>query len=160
MRSQIQSPLLRFYEWFSHLTGLARLSMRNFRTNSFHIAMRWTCILIACFSLPGSDQLILKHGTYVLQTSACKEQPFSAIRVWDGVGLSGPHTSRCITRMLSHRGNHFDVSTACTALGDGTPNPSGASHVEALSLVRLSNTRFLVSNGPTQKTTYRWCRAE
>jgi len=60
--------------------------------------------------------------------------------------------------VLSHRDNQFNVKTICKAMGDGTPLPAAQLDVQDLSLTRLSNTRFKVSNGSEpQSATYRWC---
>jgi hypothetical protein len=129
-------------------------------TTMVRIAMRAAWILVPCFALAAHGELILKHGTYVLEGSPCKEPPFAAMKSWDGIGFSGPHASKCTTRVLSHHSEQFNISTACTAIGDGTPNPPGQVDVETLSLVRLSNTRFIVSSETKPKATYRWCAAE
>ena len=123
------------------------------------ISAAW--ILIPCFALAQHDQLSLKHGSYVQKGVPCKDAPFAVMKSWDGVGFFGPHSSRCTTRVLSHHGNKFNTSTTCTAIGDGTPLPSGPADVETLSLIRLSNTLFTTSpaNQP-QATTYRWCSAD
>jgi hypothetical protein len=117
-------------------------------------------ILIPCFALAQQDQLSLKHGTYVVEGSSCKEPALAVMMSWDGAGFSGPHASNCVSRVLSHHGNQFSVSTTCSALGDGTENPSGRAYVETLSLTRLSNTRIVISNETKPKATYRWCSAE
>ena len=65
-----------------------------------------------------------------------------------------------VTVVLSHRGSRFDISTACEALGDGTPNPSGRTDVQKLSLFRVSSTRFMISSDAKPKIAYRWCSAE
>ncbi len=124
------------------------------------IAMRAAWILIPCFALAQQDQLSLKHGTYVVEGSSCKEPAFAAMMSWDGTGFSGPHASKCVSRVLSHQGNEFSVSTTCSALGDSTESPSGQAYVETLSLTRLSNTRIAISNGTKPKATYRWCGVE
>ncbi len=129
-------------------------------TTIVRIAIRAAWILLPFFALAGHDELTLKHGTYVLEGSPCKEPPFAAMKAWDGIGFSGPHASKCTTHVLSHQSNHFGISTACTAIGDGTPNPPGQVDVETLSLIRLSNTRFVVSSETKPKATYRWCAAE
>ena len=106
---------------------------------------------------PPSPQLSLRHGIYVLDGISCKGPPFAAMQSWDGVGFAGPHASQCTTRILSNQGNHFDISTACAALGDGTPDRSG--HVTKVSLTQLSNTRFVVELDEQTRLPYRWCSA-
>ena len=116
----------------------------------------WFCIpLIVSAQI---QDLSLKHGIYVLRGVDCKEPPFAALKSWDGVGFAGPHSGQCTTNVLSHRGNHFDVSTTCAALGDGTPNRSG--YVEKLSLTRISSTNFLIVNANNTTSHYRWCTAK
>ena len=129
-------------------------------TTISHLPMRAAWILVPCFALAQHDELSLKRGTYVREGSECKEPPFAAMMSWDGIGFAGPHSSKCKTRVLSRHGNQFSVSTACNAIGDGTPKPSGQFDVEILSLVRLSNTRFVTSNEAKPRATYRWCPAE
>ena len=121
--------------------------------------MSAACILIPCFALAQEDQLLLKHGTYVQEPNECKDPPLAAMMYWDGVGFSGPHSSACTSSVLSHHGKQFSVSTSCTSLGDGTPNPSGQPYVEAFSLARLSSARFVMSKDKQTQSTYRWCSA-
>lgn len=115
-------------------------------------------ILAPCFALGQHDQLSLKHGTYVLESAECKEPPFAAMISWDGVGFSGPHASRCTSRVLNRHGNQFALSTTCSALGDGTPDSSR--YIDNFSLTRLTNTRFVMRKEPKSGNTYRWCNAE
>jgi hypothetical protein len=129
-------------------------------------ALSITSIVAACISIPlvisAQDQsLQLERGTYVQEEVSCKDAPFAAVKSWDGVGLSGPHSSKCTTRVLRHHGQQFSVSTACAAIGDGTPNPSGKDDIQNLSVTRLSNNRIVVSDGESASSaTYRWCRAD
>ena len=123
------------------------------------ITLGLACVLIPCFALADHDQLSLKQGTYVVASSDCKEPAFAVMKSWDGVGFSGPHSSKCTSRVLSRHGNQFTMSTTCAALGDGTPDQSG--YVDNFLLTRLSNTRFNIrkDNDPHPETTYRWCLA-
>jgi hypothetical protein len=105
-------------------------------------------------------RLGLKHGTYVDASVSCPAPPFAAVRSWDGIGLFGPHSSRCTSRVLSHHGNQFQISTSCSAVGDGTPNPVGQVDIQNISLIRLSNVSFVASEEAKPKTTYRWCTAD
>ena len=120
------------------------------------ISAAW--LFIPCFALAQHDQLSLKHGAYVLDSSDCKEPPFAAMLSWDGVGFFGPHSSRCKTRVLSLQGNQFKLSTTCAALGDGTPDTSH--YVDTFLLTRLSDTRFVIRKETKPENTYRWCGAE
>jgi hypothetical protein len=120
--------------------------------------MRAAWMLIPCFALAQHDQLSLKHGTYVLEHTECKEAPFAAMMSWDGVGFFGPHATRCKSRVLSRHGSQFTLSTSCAARGDGSPDPSG--YVDTFLLTRLSNTRFVIRKQKQSEHTYRWCGAE
>jgi hypothetical protein len=115
-------------------------------------------ILVPLSTLSQNDDLSLKHGTYVLETSKCKEPAFAAVISWDGVGFSGPHSARCASRVVSRHGNQYSVNTSCGALGDGSPDRSG--YVDAISLTRLSNTRFMISKENEPQGKYRWCGSE
>ena len=128
------------------------------RTIFSRIVMRAAGILIPCFALAQDDQLSLKHGTYVLESSECKQPPFAAMKSWDGAGFFGPHASGCTSRLLSRHGKRFSLSTTCTALTDGTPDLSD--YVDTFSLTQLSKTRFVIHKENRQENTYRWCSAE
>ena len=124
-----------------------------------------TIIIAIWFSMPfavmAQDQpLLLKHGLYVQTGIACKDAPFAAMRSWDGHGFAGPHSSKCTSQVVLRHGNEYEVSTACSALGDGTPNPSGGVDKETLQLARISNVSFVVGNNSKPKLTYRWCSAK
>ena len=116
-------------------------------------------------NLPGPvpaqiTQLRLKHGTYVQASVSCREPPFAAMQAWDGAGFFGPHSSRCTSRVLSHHNTHFRISTSCKAIGDGTPDPSGQDYIETISLIRLSQLRFIESSEAKPERTFRWCSAD
>ncbi len=111
----------------------------------------------SCSGLAQSTSFSLKRGTYVQKGTDCKDPPFASMMLWDGVGFSGAHSSKCTTHVLSHRGNHFEVGTTCSALGDGSPEPAGATDVTTLSLTRLSNTSFVLDGGDKGTSSYRWC---
>ncbi len=117
-------------------------------------------IFVASSGLAQKNQLSLKHGTYVLADSGCADPPFAAMMFWNGTGFSGAHASKCTTHVLSHRGNHYKVSTTCTALGDGTPEPAGSEDAVTLSLTRVSDTTFTVDNGTHAPSRYCWCSAK
>ncbi len=130
--------------------------MRYLRRTAFTAA--W--ILVPCLALARREPLSLKHGIYMLQNVACQEPANAAMMCWDGVGLSGPHASKCVSHVLSQHGSRFSVRTTCAALGDGTPNPSGQADVETLSVNRLSNARIVIASEAKQPATYRWCSAK
>lgn len=89
---------------------------------------------------------------------SCKDAPNAAIRVWDGAAFSGAGSSKCTTRVLSRHGEQFRISTTCSALGNGAPDTSG--YADELSIVRLSDTRFVASKKGLPDATYRWCNAK
>ena len=124
------------------------------------VMMSTVWVLTHALALAQDAGLSLKHGIYVDASVSCKEPPFAVMRSWDGVGFSGPHASRCISKVLSHQGSEYRVSTSCSAIGDGTPNPSGKADVETISLTRLSSTRFVLSSETRSTTTYRWCSVD
>jgi hypothetical protein len=128
------------------------------------IAVR-IAVVVLWLNLPGFllaqvNDLNLKHGTYVQASVSCKEPPFAAVQAWDGAGVFGPHTSGCTSRVLSQHNNHFRIITSCSAVGDGTPNPSGEIYSETISLVRLSKDRFVESSKAKPARTFRWCSAD
>lgn len=61
--------------------------------------------------------LPLKHGVYIQKAFACKGAPNAAIRVWDGAGFSGAHSSQFRSRIVSHKGGSVRMSTTSTARG-------------------------------------------
>ncbi len=129
------------------------------RTIALRIAVIVLWLNLPGFLLAQTNELSLKHGTYVETSMSCKEAPFAAVQAWDGVGFFGPHSSRCKSRLLSHHNNHFQISTSCSALGDGTPNPSGQDYSETITLTRLSQVRFVASSETKPERTFRWCSA-
>ncbi len=99
--------------------------------------------------------LSLKHGIYVAKPSSCKGAPNARILQWDGVGFSGAHSSRCTTRVLSHLGTRYELSTTCSAMGDGSPDTSG--YVDLRSLTRTSATAFIMQARHQDQQAFRWC---
>ncbi len=58
-------------------------------------------VLAVCLSAPfamSSQELALKRGVYVLKGVDCKDPPFAAMKSWDGIGFSGPHSTECTTQ--------------------------------------------------------------
>ena len=122
-------------------------------------------VVASWFLLPFSicaqgKSLSLKHGIYVELGTGCRDAPFAAMKEWDGVGFAGPHSSKCTSHILTHHANQYTVETACSALGDGSPNPSGHADKETIQLTRLSYINFVVSSAKKQTLTYRWCSAK
>ena len=127
-------------------------------------AMLKTMISAASLSMPllivaQTDPLSLKHGVYVEKHEQCKGAPNAAIRVWDGVGFSGAHSSRCTSRVLRREKNRFRVSTSCSALGDGSPSGSGIDGADPILLERLSSTAFVMLRDRQAPRSFRWCSA-
>ncbi len=125
-------------------------------------------VLCACFcscAAQGVSAIHLKPGIYVAAGTACKDAPFAAMSRWDGVGFGGPHDSRCRTEVLRHEGNSFDVSTTCSALGDGTPTRP-TTFKARLTIVNEESysTEPLIetmgSSTETKPVIYRWCSAK
>jgi hypothetical protein len=127
-----------------------------------HTALTRTILSAACFTTPfitfaQAQQLSLKHGVYVQEEISCKGAPNAAIIAWDGTGFAGAHSSKCTSHSVRKDGSHFQVSTTCSALGDGTPNPSGAPYVDSFLLTRLSGSSFEMLKGDQAPATFRWC---
>jgi hypothetical protein len=102
-----------------------------------------------------TQPLSLKQGVYVPITYECFEAPHAAILSWDGVGFSGPHSSKCTSDFETKDGKLFQVSTKCYALGDGSLDTSG--HVDTFTLSRQSSDRFEMVKAGTRGVVYRWC---
>ena len=119
------------------------------------------------YSALAQDQsaIHLRHGIYVVSGTKCKDAPFAAMSIWDGVGFGGPHESQCKTRLLHRQGQIFDVSTTCSALGDGTPTTSSSLSERVTILGREAfSARPLTGTEKRQASadaaTYRWCSAK
>jgi hypothetical protein len=100
------------------------------------------CLIIPAVAFPQEPHLVLKHGVYVREKTPCKGAPNAAIMSWDGAGFSGAHSSKCTSRVVSRSCQIFQVSTTCSALGDGSPNPGGSESADSFILTLLSSTRF------------------
>jgi hypothetical protein len=104
-------------------------------------------------------QLSLRHGTYVRSTMPCKDAPSAAIISWDGSAFSGAHSSKCTSNVAHGEGSHFQVSTSCSAQGDGSQNYSGKDYVDSFLLNRISMNSFAILKENESDATYRWCSA-
>jgi hypothetical protein len=110
------------------------------------------------FAASSQDQhLTIKPGVYVREPAQCKGAPNASILSWDGTGFSGPHSSKCTSTVLRKNGKKYEISTSCSALGDGSPNPSGTPFVESFALTWLSSARFTIAKDNQPAGTYRWC---
>lgn len=95
----------------------------------------------------------LKPGIYVQKGTACASAPNAAIRQYDGRGISTPHTRECRARILSRRGDRYEVSQSCIDAGAG-PAPR---FVERQTVgIRDALTFDIKTRGPT--TEYRYCQ--
>ena len=65
----------------------------------------------------------LKPGIYAEKGQACATAPFAAIREYDGIGISTPHTRTCRARVLSRRGKTYRVTQTCLDAGSGPAKP-------------------------------------
>ena len=117
-------------------------------------AVMMSFLLLSLPLFSQTQTLSLRHGIYVQDQVGCKYPPFAAVLAWDGVGFAGAHSSRCTTRVVSSKGKRYDLSTICSAFGDGTPDDSG--YVDHFILDRLSAISFTLLQG-SQVETYRWC---
>lgn len=79
---------------------------------------------------------------------------------WDGVGFSGVHSSKCTSSVLHKNGRKYEISTSCSSLGDGSPNPASAPFLESFVLTQLSGTQFVIAQDNQIQGKYRWCSAK
>ena len=96
----------------------------------------------------------LKPGTYVQKDVPCGSAPKAAIRQYDGRGISSAHTRACRARILSRRGNRFEVSQSCIGAGAGRA-PRSAERQSVSVADALTFTLKTRGSG----TTYRYCPA-
>ena len=102
----------------------------------------------------------LKPGVYVQQKQPCKGAPNAAIMVWDGTAFSGAHSSHCASHILRRDPAHFQVSTVCSALGDGSPIAVGSNAPDSFLLTRLSYTQYIVLRDQQGQRSFRWCSVQ
>lgn len=117
-----------------------------------------TALVMPLAAVAQSAPLSLKQGVYVARPYPCKGAPNTAILQWDGTGFSGAHSSKCTTRVLSHVGTRYDLSTTCSAMGDGSPDTSG--YVDLRSLTRVSESAFAMQAPHQDRQAFRWCSAK
>jgi hypothetical protein len=115
----------------------------------------WISVPFAALSQ--NPQLTIKPGIYVREPAQCKGAPNASIMSWDGVGFSGAHSSKCTSSVLHKNGREYEISTSCSSLGDGSPNPTGTPFVESFVLTRLSGTQFTIVKDNQPQGSYRWC---
>jgi hypothetical protein len=94
----------------------------------------------------------LKPGTYVQKDVDCGAAPNAAIRRYDGRGISGAHSRACRARVLSRRGNRFEVRQSCIGAG---PAPRSSER----QTVTISDALTFTLKTRGSGTTYRYCLA-
>ena len=104
-----------------------------------------------------TDPLSLKHGVYVEKHEQCKGAANAAIMVWNGVGFSDAHSSRCLSHVRRRDKTRFQVSTTCSALGDGSSSGSGTVGGDSFLLTRLTSAAFVVLRDRQSPRSFRWC---
>jgi hypothetical protein len=96
----------------------------------------------------------LKPGIYVRKDVACKTAPNAAVRYYDGRGISSAHTRACRTRILSRRGDRYQVSQSCIDAGSGpAPRFTERQTIDVPDALTFT----LKTRGPA--STYRYCPA-
>lgn len=100
---------------------------------------------------PGGVYL-LKPGIFVAKGSSCGEPANAAIRHYDGKGISTAHSRSCVARVISRRGNTYEVSQTCIGAGAG-PAPR---FVERQTVAIQDALTFSVGKGRAA-TAYRYC---
>lgn len=98
--------------------------------------------------------LPLKHGIFVASDSDCGSPPNAAIRRYDGVGLSGAHTRDCRAKVLSHKGQTYEVDQSCIDAGSG-PAPRST---ERQTIVIENNLQFTLRRAAGEQT-FKYCAA-
>ncbi|NHH80192.1 hypothetical protein [Burkholderia gladioli] len=74
------------------------------------------------FAAAAQAALPLHAGTYVdTQANECQDAPNTSILTYDGHGFGGAHSSHCVSTTVKRTGDEYELSTTCSALGDGTP---------------------------------------
>lgn len=61
----------------------------------------------------------LKPGIYVRKDVACNTAPNAVVRYYDGRGINSAHSRACRARILSRKGNRYEVSQSCIDAGAG-----------------------------------------
>lgn len=101
--------------------------------------------------------LPLKHGTYVLASTPCRDPALAAIFTYDGRHFSYAHASACNSVIVSQASHKYWVRETCSALGDGT---AAALDTTVSTYETLSLTKVRVSDQAGHKALlYRWCGA-
>lgn len=96
----------------------------------------------------------LKPGIYVRNGVSCASAPNAAIRRYDGLGISDPHSRACRARVLTRRGDRYSVTQSCIDAGAG-PAPRVSQRQTVTVPDALTFT--IQTRGPG--TTYRYCPA-
>jgi hypothetical protein len=94
----------------------------------------------------------LKPGIYVQKGVSCGTAPNSAIRQYDGRGISDAHSRSCRARILSRRGGSYEVSQSCIDAGAG-PAP----RVVQRQVVTVPDALTFTMRTGRGASTYRYC---
>jgi hypothetical protein len=127
------------------------------RSETIMAIVTWVLLPLAAFSQ--NRELAIKR---LIRSSACAVQG-CAKRLnhqWDGVGFFGPHSSKCKSTVTLNHGNQYEIRTSCSALGDGSANPSGTPFVESFTLTLSSNSEFTITKGDKRQRNYQWCDSQ
>jgi hypothetical protein len=105
--------------------------------------------------------LPLQPGRYASEEFDCKDAPFAGLFFYDGQNVSGPHTSGCVSRTMSIHtnptgGTVFEVSTACSRNGDGSP-AAPTRFREIYRVLSATKTERADAASPSITHIYRWC---
>jgi hypothetical protein len=134
--------------------------LMNLSARSKIAAVIATWVLLPLAAVSQHPELTIKHGLYVREPEPCKDAPNASIIQWDGVGFFGPHSSKCKSTVTFNHGNQYEIRTSCSALGDGSANPSGTPFVELFTLTSLSSSEFTIAKRNKRQGNYRWCGAQ
>ena len=132
-----------------------KLRSATLKTMIFAVSLSMPLLIVA-----QTDPLSLKHGVYVEKHEQCKGAPIKAIMIWDGVGFFGAHSSRCTSRVLRRDKNRFQVSTSCSALGEGSPSGPRTDGADSVLLTRLSSIAFMMLRDGQEPRSFRCCSAK
>ncbi len=111
-------------------------------------------------SVAFAQTLPIRSGVYVLESSKCNDAPNAAIIIWDGIGFSGAHSGHCTSHINPLPNGRYQVSTKCTALGDGTPDAASAHLEDVVTVDHVSSSKFTVIKATGAQASYRWCSAK
>jgi hypothetical protein len=93
---------------------------------AIHALLVFSVLAASCAAQAVDKSLLpIEPGTWVTAGLSFSDAPLAAIMTYDGHAISGPHSSRCTTTVLSQEDATYLLSTTCRGLGDGSAaNPS------------------------------------